>query len=305
MSSGDRSLTWDAGRPVDVRSTLGPLRRGASDPSWQRDPDGARWWGRRTPDGLGTLRLQPGRDSVQADAWGPGAGWLIDRVPALLGESDDWTSLDLSAYPRLAELLRANPGLRLPSTGLIMESLVPAVLEQRVTGKQAWTSWQQLLWRFGEAAAGPRDRLRVLPSPQTLLDVTTFQWQQLGVEAARVRPIRAAATVANRLEECVAMTPDAAYDRLTLLPGIGAWTAAEALQRATGDPDRVSLGDFHLANTVVHALTGRPRGTDDEMLELLEPWRGQRQRVVRLIELAGVGAPRFGPRYSPLDIRKL
>ena len=83
------------------------------------------------------------------------------------------------------------------------------------------------------------------------------------------------------------------------------WTAAEAAQRAFGHPDAVSVGDYHLHDLVVYALTGRPRGSDAEMLALLEPWAGQRQRIVRLIELSGVAKPRFGPRYSPLDFRAM
>ena len=93
--------------------------------------------------------------------------------------------------------------------------------------------------------------------------------------------------------------------RLRVVPGIGEWTAAETLQRALGAPDAVSVGDYYLPNMVVHLLTGRARGTDAEMLELLAPWAGQRQRVMRLIESAGVVAPRFGPRFAYTDIRTL
>ena len=135
-----------------------------------------------------------------------------------------------------------------------------------------------------------------------MLDITTWDWHRMGVEAARQRPIRAAATVAARLERCDQSTVLAV---LRALPGIGVWTAAESAQRAFGHPDAVSVGDYHLHDVVVHALTGRARGGDEEMLALLAPWTGQRQRVVRLIELSGVGKPRFGPRYSPLDIRAL
>jgi len=93
--------------------------------------------------------------------------------------------------------------------------------------------------------------------------------------------------------------------RGSALPGIGEWTAAETAQRALGHPDAVSVGDYHLKDLVVHFLTGRARGEDAEMLRLLEPWVGQRQRVVRLIELSGVGKLRFGPRLAPVDIRAI
>jgi 3-methyladenine DNA glycosylase/8-oxoguanine DNA glycosylase len=147
--------------------------------------------------------------------------------------------------------------------------------------------------------------LRVPPSPAVLLDVTTWDWHRLGVDLQRQRAVRAAATVAHRLEECMTMAPTEARNRLRLLPGIGEWTAAETAQRAWGDPDAVSVGDYHIKDLVVHYLTGRPRGSDAEMLTLLAPWAGDRQRIVRLIEISGVGKPRFGPRFAPNDIRAI
>jgi 3-methyladenine DNA glycosylase/8-oxoguanine DNA glycosylase len=300
-----RERSWCPGRHVDVLGTLAPLRRGAGDPAHRVDGSGAFWWGCATPDGAGTLVLRPAGEGVAARAWGAGAGWLLDRVPALLGADDDWSTLDLSAQPRLRDVLRHRPGLRLPATGLVMDSLVPAVLEQRVTGADAWRAWRLLLHRFGTPAPGPVAGLRVPPSAAVLLDIPTWDWHRLGVDGRRQRAIRAAATAAHRLEECVALDAAAALARLQVVPGVGQWTAAETAQRALGHPDAVSVGDYHLKDLVVHFLTGRPRGDDAEMLALLEPWVGQRQRVVRLIELSGVAKPRFGPRFAPVDIRAI
>jgi 3-methyladenine DNA glycosylase/8-oxoguanine DNA glycosylase len=223
----------------------------------------------------------------------------------LLGAHDDWSSLDVSSMPLLDRVRRARPGMRLVSTGLVLDSLVPAVLEQKVTGQEAWRSWLQLVRRFGTPAPGPVERLRVPPTARALLDIPTWDWHLIGVDLRRQRTIRAAATVAARLEECVMLGSHAALARLRHVPGVGAWTAAETVQRALGDPDAVSVGDYHLPNVVVHLFTGRARGTDQEMLELLAPWAGQRQRVMRLVEAAGIGAPRFGPRFAYPDIRAI
>ncbi len=239
---------------------------------------------------------------IDGRAWGDGAPWLIERLPVLLGRDDDWTSLDVSAYPGLADVQHRNPGLRLPASGRLLEAAVAGCLEQRVTGGEARRSWRGLLRKFGTPAPGPLAGLYAPPDAATLLDIPTWDWHRLGVEAARQRPIRALATAVRRLERCDAAT---VLTVLRALPGIGPWTAAEAAQRAFGHPDAVSVGDYHLHDLVVYALTGRARGGDDEMLALLAPWAGQRQRVVRLIELSGVSKPRFGPRYSPLDIRAL
>jgi 3-methyladenine DNA glycosylase/8-oxoguanine DNA glycosylase len=296
---------WNAGRPVDVLATLGPLRRGSGDPAHRVDHDGTFWWSCATPIGDGTVALRAVPDAVHAQAWGDGAPWLLERVPTLLGAGDDWSTLMFDGWPRLRDVLHRRPGIRLPSTGLVLDSLVPAVLEQRVTGGEAHTAWRGLLRRFGTPAPGPRADLFVPPSARALLDVPTWDWHRLGVDGKRQRAIRAAATVATRLEECVSMALPAAVARLLVVPGVGDWTAAETALRALGHPDAVSVGDYHLANLVVHAFTGRARGTDEQMLELLAPWSGQRARVVRLIELSGVGIPKFGPRFSPTDIRAI
>jgi 3-methyladenine DNA glycosylase/8-oxoguanine DNA glycosylase len=295
---------WSPGRPVDLGGTLaGPLCRGTADPAHRLEV-GTFWWACTTPDGDGTLALRVAGSDVRASAWGVGASWLLGRVPTLLGVDDDWTALALGNLP-LREVRRRNPGVRLPATGLVLDSLVPAILEQKVTGTEAHRAWRGLLRRFGHRAPGPREDLFVPPSPRELLDIPTWDWHRLGVDGKRQRAIRAAASVARRLEECSTMPAADAMARLRVVPGIGEWTAAETLLRAVGHPDAVSVGDFHLANLVVHALTGRARGTDAEMLALLAPWSGQRARVIRLIELSGVRPPAFGPRFAPTDIRAI
>ena len=296
---------WAAGRPVDLGATLGPLRRGTGDPAHRFDPTGRFWWAARTPDGPGTIAIAAAGPTVTAEAWGAGGEWLLDRLPALLGADDDWSGLDVAGVPVLQRVRRSRPGLRLPRTGLVLDALVPAILEQKVTGEEARRSWRLLLRKYGEPAPGPTESLRVPPDAAQLLAVPTWDWHRFGVEGKRQAAIRAVATVARRMEECVDLSPDAALARLLAVPGIGVWTAAETAQRALGHPDAVSVGDYHLKNVVVHLLTGEPRGTDEQMLALLAPWTGQRQRVMRLVELAGVGAPRFGPRFNYTDIRAI
>lgn len=293
-----RTRVWRPRRPVDIRSTLGPLRRGHGDPA-HRVVDGRFWRTALTPSGPATLALHCVAGEVTAQAWGPGADWALDGVPGLLGADDDWSGLDVRAYPGLDAVRRAHPGLRLPRTGLVLDALIPAVIEQRVTGVQAHRAWRYLLYQHGSVPPGPAPPgMRVPPSAAQVLAVTAWEWSRWDVDLARQRALRAAATVAGRLEECVAMPLPAATARLQVVPGIGVWTAAETAQRALGHPDAVSVNDYHVHNQVIFALTGRARGSDEEMLELLAPFAGHRQRVVRLIEVAGIRAPRFGPRQS-------
>jgi 3-methyladenine DNA glycosylase/8-oxoguanine DNA glycosylase len=186
---------------VDVRGTLGPLVHGGGDPAHRTSGDGVFWWACRTPDGPGTLALRQRAGVVDASAWGAGAAWLLDRVPVLLGAGDDWTGFDVAAHPLLADVARRHPGLRLPSTGLVIDVLVPAILEQRVTGREARRAWRGVGYRSGDPAPGPWPALRVPPAAETLLDVPTWDWHRLGVDLARQRAIRGAATVAGRLEQ--------------------------------------------------------------------------------------------------------
>ncbi|TAM91082.1 MAG: DNA-3-methyladenine glycosylase 2 family protein [Jatrophihabitans sp.] len=293
---------WRPGRPVDLRATLGALVRGPYDPVQGFDGN-VFWTAARTPQGPGTLALDGTPDAITARAWGSGADWLLDRVPALLGAGDDWSGLDLSRDPGLRAVAHRYRGLRLCRTERVMDALVPAILEQRVTHAEARRAWVGLVRRYGEPAPGPRAGLFVPPAPEALLAVPTWTWHRLGVDLARSRAVRAVATVATRLRECVSLPGDAARARLRAVPGVGEWTAAETTVRALGDPDALSVGDFHLAHLVVHYFTGRARGTDEEMAALLAPWAGQRARIVSLIAHSGVRPPRFGPRFAANDIR--
>lgn len=314
MSAG-RTATLALSRPLDLGRTLGPLRHGAGDPTC-RFVGGAFWRASLTPDGPGTIRVSVSGTDVNAEAWGPGADWLLTGIADLVGERDDWSLLDVSSSSVLTEVRRRYPGVRLCRTNRVLESLVPACLEQRVTGQEAFRAWRELVFRFGERAplpdvgeAGVVPKLWVAPSAAQLQSVPDWEWHRLGVDAQRHRAIRGAAIVAARLEECTAFDPsgdlDAPLSRLRVVPGIGEWTAAETAVRALGHPDAVSVGDFHLKNIVGYALDGAVRSTDERMLELLEPWRGERARVVRLIELSGLAPPKFGPRFNANDIRAI
>jgi 3-methyladenine DNA glycosylase/8-oxoguanine DNA glycosylase len=299
-----RESVWRPGRPVDVRRTLGPLVRGTGDPAHRVGPAGAFWRAARTPDGPATLALRvSAAGEVRATAWGPGADWALAGVPDLLGARDDPAGF-APRHPLLAQTLRHHPGLRMPRTGLVFEQLVPAVLEQKVTGKEARRSWRALLWRHSEPAPGPLPGLRLPPTPAAILAVPTWAWHRAGVDLARQRALRAAATVANRLEECTGLAGPAALARLRAVPGIGPWTAAEVAQRALGDADAVSVGDYHIPSLVGWALLGR-KLDDAGMLAVLEEYRPHRHRVVRLIELSGVGKPRYGPRMPIRDYRTM
>jgi 3-methyladenine DNA glycosylase/8-oxoguanine DNA glycosylase len=288
--------------PLDLRLTLLPLARGLGDPTIRLATTRAAW-ATRTPDGPATLCLEVVRTELRARAWGPGAAWALWVAPALVGLGDDPGALR-ARHPIVRELARRLTGLRLGRTNRVVESLVPAILEQKVTGSESSHAFRGLIRRHGERAPGPFD-LMILPAPARLAALPYYAYHPLGVERRRADTIRWAAAHAERLEEIVDLPLEAAYSRLHSLPGVGAWTAAEVAVRALGDADAVSVGDFHIPNTVAWALAGEPRATDERMLQLLEPYRGQRGRVIRLLEAAGVAAPRYGPRLAPRAIASI
>ena len=239
---------------------------------------------------------------VRATAWGPGAAWLLRELPGMLGADDDRFAFR-PAHPILAELSARHPGVRVGRSARVLEALIPAVLEQKVVGVEARRAWRYLLLNFGYPAPGPAPAgMRVCPPARIWRRIPSWEWHRAGVEGVRARTIIGAAEVAARLEEIVAMPPDEADRRLRSLPGIGVWTSAEVRQRACGDADAVSVGDYHLPSAVGWALAGRV--VDDAgMLDLLAPYAGHRHRAARLVELAGIRPPRRGPRMSVRDYR--
>lgn len=292
---------------IDLRAVLWPHLRGLRDPTTVVHAREA-WRAMRTPDGPANLRLTRLSDErIQAEAWGDGADWALAHVPGLLGADDEPAALR-PVHRLVAELARRMTGLRLGRTALVWEALLPAILEQKVTGHEARAAFLGIVRRYGERAPGPAPGGRPLlvpPAPRTLAAVPYHALHPLGVERRRADTIRRAAVEAPRLEALAGGPFATAERRVRSIPGVGPWTAAEVAVRAWGDPDAVSVGDFHLPNLVAWALAGEARADDARMLELLEPYRGQRARVVRLLELSGLRPPAFGPRMAPRRIASI
>ncbi|SFB63473.1 hypothetical protein SAMN05216266_13522 [Amycolatopsis marina] len=301
----ERARHWRPPFVLDAAVVLAPQQRGKGDPAMLRDAAGITWLAANTPDGPGTLALL-GRASgeFEATTWGPGARFLLDGLPALLGAADDDTGF-AAHHDVVARARRELPGLRIGSTGRVWDALVPAVLEQKVTSIEARRSWRELCLRFGEPAPGPAPAgLRVPPTPLAIRSIVDWNWHKAGVDLTRRTTLIAAARVAHRLGCAAELGGAQGRALLRKVRGIGVWTAAEIAQRAWGDPDAVSIGDFHIPAIVGHALTGRALD-DAGMLAELAPYAPQRQRVVRYLEAAGFSRPRFGPRYPVRDYRAM
>jgi 3-methyladenine DNA glycosylase/8-oxoguanine DNA glycosylase len=286
--------------------TLFPLRRGPGDPCFQVGDDGAIWRTSLLPSGSVTARIsRAARNAVESTAWGSGAEEFLDALPAMLGAEDDASDF-VPTDSTVAAAQRRLPHLRLGRTGQVLEALVPAVIEQRVPGADSFRSWRLLVTKFGTPAPGPAPtRMRVPPSADVWRHIPSWEFHHANVDPGRARTIVGCAQRAPSLERLASWPAAQARDALTSLPGVGVWTAAETAQRAFGDPDALSVGDYHIPKMVGWTLLGHP--VDDAgMAELLEPMRPHRHRVVRLLEASGLAhEPRRGARLPVQDIRAL
>lgn len=281
--------------PLDLRPTLRPLHGRFADDGW--------WLAARTPDGPGSLRVSRTRDELQGVAWGEGAGWLLSRLGAIGGLDDDPSEFE----PRddiVSELHRRNPGRRFGRTDLVFDSLIVAICGQKVTGTEAARAIRGLYREYGDPAPGPNERLKLPPDPERMAAAPYYDFHSLHIEKRRADLIRTVAADALRINALSNVTPTVAAATLETYPGIARWTSASTLDVSHGDPDQVAVGDFHFKNIVAHHLTGADRGTDEEMLELLEPFRPHRGRTIRLLHLLG-HEPKFGPRMTPRDITRM
>jgi 3-methyladenine DNA glycosylase/8-oxoguanine DNA glycosylase len=296
----DRIVTL--GQPALLDVTLGQLRRGRPDPTHRRIGNA---WLRacRTPQGPVLVKIAPCAAGVHARAWGPGAAWALEQLPALAGAGDDPSGFrPLPRHQPLLEAHRRFGHLRIGRTGLVFEALSAAIIEQKVTGAEAYGAFRRLVQTYGEPAPGPAQDpdspahgMRVPPEPGTWASVPSWRYLRAGLEPNRSRSLVRAARRAPALERTSRQDPGQADRALQSLGGIGAWTSAEVRQRAHGDPDAWSIGDYHIGKNITWALTGQVLD-DDACNQILEPYRGHRYRVQLLLGLAGMRRPRRAPR---------
>jgi len=277
--------------PLNLRDTFFAARIGPRDPCWRVGFEEV-WRATRSPFGPTTERISLAPDgTVSVEAWGDGAEWLLQRAPALCGAGDDLSTFT-PADALLKRLAKEHAGMRLGRTEAVFEAALAIVLEQRVASPDAWESWRWLVFSLGERAPGPRSGLWVPPSPERIAHTPYEVFHRFGIERRRADVLKRLGVVARRLEESVDLPLEAAYRRFAAIPGVGPWTRARLGLVALGDPDALLVGDLHIPHLVTQALAGERRGSDERMLELLEPYRGHRARVVRLLMTHTMAATR-------------
>lgn len=288
MSDAPVTRTVALDRPLDLRLTLGPTRVGRGDLSTRlRSTEALR--AASTPEGAVTLHLKVVDSVLEAQAWGPGARWALRQVPALIGQHD--TAEFAPDHPLVADLAARFPGLRIGATHRIFDALLPAICAQHSSGFEARRAHRQIVEAYGTPAPGPVRGLVVPPTPRVIADAPYQDLHTLGLERARADALRRAAARAMSVESIVDDDPVTAEGRLRSMTGVGVWTAAVIRAVALGDPDAVPVGDPMLRHVVVFAFTGNRRGTDAQMLDLLDRFRGQRGRVIQLLRAGRIGPP--------------
>ncbi|MFO7562106.1 MAG: hypothetical protein R6X02_05655 [Enhygromyxa sp.] len=257
------------------------------------------WWpapGRllrasHTPEGPVTAALELAGSQLEAEAWGPGAAWLLDALPGLLGLDDRPPRFS----GKLGRVQRELPGVRMTRAVDLFEVLSSYVIRQRVAWRDALASQRAILRAHAEPAPGPGE-LRLPLTPEQWRSLSTAELAGFGIERKRAATILELARRADRIRSWASLPSQTFGARLEALPGIGPWTRAMVQGHALGVLDVVPLGDYELPSAVAWFFAGEARANDARMLELLEPFAGQRFRVLRLLWAAGLHAPRFGPR---------
>ena len=300
-------------RAAEPFLTFRSFRFGSSDPT-SRIVGDTLHMATHTTLGPATVRIGPQGQPLPS---GPGATAIAKRPFDLRGDTDTYTNLEEqcpssvdSVHFSVVQALEKRWGhVRIGATGDVYRAALTATLGQRITAAEAVAQWRRLCVAFGHLCDTSRDTdslsLHSPPDPEVLARASPFQLHRFGIEESRARTLIAIAQVFLR-PGSHHHDHEAAMARLCRdVPRFGPWTQALVRYEALGDPDAVAVGDFHLKNVVTYAFTGNPRGTDDAMIDLLDPYRGQRGRILMWLGLAGIQAPKFGPRRRNVDFRRM
>lgn len=289
---------------IDLRRTLGWYRHGRGDPTtWLGATSFVRaCW---TPDGPAAVELDWSGATTTVEGWGPGARWAITSAVAMTGADRPVTAIP-DADPFVTLAAHRHQLVRTGASGDLYAALLPTILEQRITAGEAKRQFARLCHALGEPAPGPHGRAGLLlpPAPERLAGRPAWWFHPFGVEAKRARALAEAGRIAARLWDWAALPPAELAPLLGRVRGIGPWTVGSVLGPVCGDDDAVPVGDLHIPSMVAFNLAGEPRADDARMLSLLEPFRGVRGRVIRLLGWAGRHAPALGPRRRLLPIHR-
>lgn len=193
----------------------------------------------------------------------------LDADPHAIGES-------LGQDPRLAPLVQARPGLRIPGAWDGFETAMRAVIGQQVSVAAAHTITQRVMQRVALPLESP-------PHPALTMRfggihaVLDAELSQLGLTQRRIDCIYAVGRAL--LEERVSFDLGDDFESWlaswVALPGIGPWTASYLALRVLGYPDVFPGGDLVLRKALT--ATGQDKlptpAVARKLAETWSPWR--------------------------------
>ncbi len=192
----------------------------------------------------------------------------------------------LAASPRLANIIKAHPGLRLPAAWDRFELCVRAIVGQQISVAAARTILGRITARHGRAVQLPQGCWRLFPPPDAIAE---GDLNGLGLTGRRIDCLRRlAGAVRDRTVDLHAS--GAEIDQaLAAIPGIGPWTRAYIRLRALHDPDALPSGDIVLRKAM--ATDGQPLSARalEQQAQAWRPWRGY--AVIMLWHHASTGTP--------------
>jgi 3-methyladenine DNA glycosylase/8-oxoguanine DNA glycosylase len=243
------------------------------------------------------LEFRRDQEGLLVTAYAPEAEALLEETLAGLSQDDRYRSF-ATVDGGIWRLHRSQPGLRLLRFPWLYEMTCSAILQQRIRTVDAMRDWRHITQRWGVPA--PLG-LRAFPSAEILARVAQFELQALDIDAQRARTLLRFAQESRFVPLKTALRFAELRERLIRIPGVGPWTTESVLGYGAGDADAAIPGDLHLPHLICYALAGEIPGSDERMMELLEPFRGHRFRIIRLIYASGIAVPRSTPHAYELE----
>lgn len=211
----------------------------------------------------------------------------LDANPLVIAEH-------LSSDPRLASLVAAHPGLRVPGAWDGFELAVRAILGQQVSVRGASTLAARLSQTFGDPTQTPHAAIvRFTPGARALAAATPERIAAIGLPLKRAATLHALAQAVAAGELRLRAGADAAetMEKLKAIGGIGEWTAQYIVMRALRWPDAFPAGDLGLRK----ALGDNGPMREAELLRLAEAWRPWRAYAAvylwSALSAKGTGSP--------------
>ncbi len=195
-------------------------------------------------------------------------GAAVSRVRRLLDLDADAAAAEdvLRRDPRLAPLIDAGPGIRLPGSPDPAEALIRTMMGQQISVRAARHHVGALVSALGETTGWTDGPGRAFPTATAIAEKGR---SVLRGPRARVDAIVAAASAIaeNSVELHQGVAASELRARLLTLRGVGAWTADYVTMVVTGDPDTLLHHDLvvrHAANDL---------GIDLTVTQEWAPWR--------------------------------